>query len=64
MLPFGLFFPDFGPDPDFFHEIGSDLHKQVWIWRKMDELTLKIGLYQSEFNKEVDVLQSGNPREV
>ena len=25
MLPFSLFFPDFGPDPDFFHEIGPEM---------------------------------------
>ena len=27
MLPFGLFFSDFGPDPDFFEEIGPEM---VW----------------------------------
>ena len=26
MLPFGPFFPDFGPDQDFFEEIDPDLH--------------------------------------
>ena len=25
MLPFGPFFPDFGPDPDFFQEIGPEM---------------------------------------
>ena len=25
VLPFGPFFPDFGPDPDFFHEIGPEM---------------------------------------
>ena len=25
VLPFGPFFPDFGPDPDFFQEIGPDM---------------------------------------
>ena len=56
MLPFGPFFPDFGSDPDFFQEI-------VWIWPKMDGLTLKIGLFHHEFNDEKDVLQSWKLRE-
>ena len=25
VLPFGPFFPDFGPDPDFFEEIGPEM---------------------------------------
>ena len=25
VLPFGPFFPDFGPDPDFFQEIGPEM---------------------------------------
>ena len=63
VVPFGPFFPDFGPDPDLFQEIGPDLHKKVRIWPKMDEFTLKIGLFHHEFNDEVDVLQRWKPRE-
>ena len=29
MLPVVLFFPDFGQDPDFFEEIGPDLHPEL-----------------------------------
>ena len=42
---------------------GPDLHKKVRIWPKMEELTLKIGLFHHEFNDEVDVLQSWKCRE-
>jgi len=55
VLPIGLFFLDFGPDPDFFQEIGPEM---VRIWLKMEELTLKIDLFHHGFNDEVDVLQS------
>ena len=27
VLPFGPFFPDFGPDPDFFEEMGSEMFR-------------------------------------
>ena len=37
---------------------GPDLHKKVRIWSKMEELTLKIGLFHHEFNDELNVLQS------
>ena len=36
---------------------GLDLHEKVQIWSKMEELTLKSGLFQHKFNNEVDVLE-------
>ena len=56
MLPFGPFFPDFGPDPDFFEEIGPDLHQKVRIWLKMEERTMKIGLFEHAFNDAMNVM--------
>ena len=64
--PISSVFPDFGPDPDFFQEIGLEmvhLHKKVWIWPKMEELTLEIGPLHHEFNDEVVVLKSWKHRE-
>ena len=46
VFPFGPFFPDFGPDPDFFEEIGPEMvqiyTKKVPIWLKMKERMVKI----------------------
>ena len=67
VLPFGPFFPDFGPDPDFFSRNWSrnapDLHEKVRIWSKMEKLMLKIVLFHHQFNGEVDVLQRWKRRE-
>ena len=56
VLPFGPFFLDIGPDPDFFEEIGPDLHQNVRIWLKMEEITMKIGLFEHAFNDALDVM--------
>ena len=50
MLPFGPFFPDAAADPDFFEEIGPDLHQKVRIWLKMEERMMNIGLVEHAFN--------------
>ena len=56
VLPFGPFFPDFGPDPDFFEEIGPDLHQKVLSWLKMEKKMINIGLFEHAFNDALDVM--------
>ena len=52
----GPFFPDFGPDPDFFEEIGPEMVQKVRICQKMEERTIKIGLFDHAFNDAMNVM--------
>ena len=50
VLPFSPFFPDFGPDLDFFEEIGPDSLQKVRIWLKIEERTMKTRLITMRSN--------------
>ena len=60
VLSFGPFFPDFGPDLDFFEEMGPEMFriytKKSGFDIKMEERTMKIGLFEHAFNDALDVI--------